>query len=70
MARGGYVDTQLFLAMTRQRLGNHVEARRLFDSFATWLKAQDFQTWQVELRWHFVHEEARKLILTMPRAEN
>lgn len=65
---GSPVDAQLFLGIVRQRLGQHAEARRLFDSCSAWYKAQDFKTWQEAVRWGRLHAEARALILTMPRA--
>ncbi len=67
--KGGYVDSWLFLAMTQQRLGRGAEARSNLDRFEKWLKGQKFITWQEKLRWRLLHEEARRLIPPMPRAE-
>jgi hypothetical protein len=33
-----------------------------------WLQGQKFATWQERVRWRLLHEEARRLIFTMPRA--
>ena len=66
--KGGYVDTWLFQAMAQQRLGRGAEARRLLTNVEGWLKVQKFATWQDRARWRSLLEEARRLILTMPRA--
>jgi Flp pilus assembly protein TadD len=66
--KGGYVDSWLFLAMAQQRLGRVAAARTTFAHFEKWLKGQTFSTWQQTLRWQLLHEEARRLVLTMPRA--
>jgi tetratricopeptide (TPR) repeat protein len=67
--KGGTVEGWLFLALAQQRLGRGAEARSNLARFEKWLKGQKFATWQEELRWRLLHEEARRLILTMPCAE-
>jgi WD40 repeat protein/serine/threonine protein kinase len=66
--KGGYVDTWLFLAMAQQRLGQGEAAQESLTRFEGWLKGRKFATWQETTRWHLLHEEARRLVLSMPRS--
>jgi hypothetical protein len=66
--RGGFVDVWVTRAMIQQRLGNGDAARRELARYENWLKAQKFENWQEATRWQLFHEEARALILSMPRA--
>jgi hypothetical protein len=65
--KGGYSDSWLFLAMTRQRRSQPVEARRWLARFEAWLEKQKLDSWQLRLRWQLLHQEARALIQRMPR---
>src|SRR5215468_6212074 len=53
--------------MTQQRLGRGEEARRSLARYEEWLKGQKFATWYQTTHWGLLHEEARELILVMPR---
>ena len=66
--KGGYLDSWLFLTMAEQRLGQGAQARSHLARLEGWLKGRKFATWQETLRWRLLHEEARRLILTMPQA--
>jgi Flp pilus assembly protein TadD len=66
--KGGYSDTWLFLALAQQRLGKEDEARRNLTRLETWLAGTTFASWGERMRWKLLHEEARALILKMPRA--
>ena len=66
---GGYADTNVFLMMSRQRLGERQQARQELLSFDAWLNSQTFPQWQERVGWKMLHEEARALILTMPSAD-
>jgi hypothetical protein len=65
--KGGDADVWLFLAMTQQRLDRGVQARESLTRFEGWLTRQKFATWQEGTRWRLLYEEARGLILFMPR---
>jgi tetratricopeptide (TPR) repeat protein len=65
--KGGFIDTLLFLAMTCSRLGQQEEARKLLDAFERWLRTQKFDNARREVHWNRLREEARTLILRMPR---
>jgi WD40 repeat protein/tetratricopeptide (TPR) repeat protein len=66
--KGGDAETWLFLALAEQRLGQGTHAREHFFRFEDWLKGRTFTTWQQRLRWRLLHEEARTLVLAMPRS--
>jgi WD40 repeat protein/tetratricopeptide (TPR) repeat protein len=68
--KGGYIDSWLFLAMARKRLGQPEEARRWLLKVEDWLKDQKFEAWETTIYWRLLHQEARGLILKMPRAED
>jgi WD40 repeat protein/tetratricopeptide (TPR) repeat protein len=66
--QGGFVDTWLFLAMAQHRLGRTEESRNLLARFEAWYRGKKFVTWQEATRWKLLYDEARGLILAMPRA--
>jgi tetratricopeptide (TPR) repeat protein len=66
---GGYNETRLFLAMIQHRLGQHTAAQANLAGVEAWVKAENFDKWQKTTRYRLLLEEARALILTMPRAQ-
>jgi hypothetical protein len=48
-------------------MGRRDEARLLLARFEGWLKVQKSDTWQQQARLRLLHEEARGLILAMPK---
>ncbi|MCI0462881.1 MAG: hypothetical protein L0Z62_38535, partial [Gemmataceae bacterium] len=67
--KGGEADTHLFLALTRQQLGQPEQARAHLARFEAWYARQKFGTWQEETRWRLLRDEARRAVLVMPPPE-
>ena len=62
-------ESELFLAMAEQRLSRGARARARLARLEGRRKDRAFFSWQERLRWRLLHEEARRLILTMPRID-
>lgn len=68
--KGGSAEDWLFLVLAEQRLGRGAQARAHLARVEDGRKGQTFRIWQQTLRWRLLHDEARRLILTMPPAAN
>jgi hypothetical protein len=68
LREGGLCESWTILAMTRHRLGEHESARQILAVLEEWMNTWSFASWQAKVGWQLVYEEARALILTMPRA--
>jgi hypothetical protein len=54
--------------MAQYHLGHNRAARDRLDQFESWYSQQRVPKWRDRLRWQLLHQEARTLINTMPRA--
>jgi hypothetical protein len=65
--RGGAVASWLFLGMAQKQLGHPAEARESLSRVESGLNEQKGSVWQEREYQRLLLEEARRLILTMPR---
>jgi WD40 repeat protein/Flp pilus assembly protein TadD len=67
---GGYTESWLFQAMIRQRLGHPATAREFLRRFEKEHRFPSTADWRQRVRMKVLHDEAKRVVLTMPGASD